>query len=69
LNFGGLPNKTKFNFDLSIDDGVFEGLELGHVTGMGLYDSRRLYFNQFSAIRGKRPRYCRCSLFTLGFKL
>jgi len=53
LNFGGLPNKTKFNFDLSIDDGVFEGLELGHVTGMGLYDSRRLYFNQFSAIRGK----------------
>ena len=53
LNFGGLPTNTKFNFDLSIDDGVFEGLELGHITGMGLYDSRRLYFNQFSAIRGK----------------
>jgi translocation and assembly module TamB len=53
LNFNGLPNKTKFNFNLSIDDCVFEGLELGHVTGMGLYDSERLYFNQFSSIRGK----------------
>ena len=53
INFGGIPNKTKFNFDLSIDDGVFEGLDLGHVTGMGLFDSRRLYFNQFTAVRGK----------------
>ena len=53
LNFGGRPNKTKFDFDLSIDESVFEGLELGHITGMGLYDSRRLYFNQFSAQRGK----------------
>ena len=44
INFGGIPNNTKFNFDLSIDDGVFEGLDLGHVTGMGLFDSRRLYF-------------------------
>jgi hypothetical protein len=25
LNFGGRPNKTKFDFDLSIDESVFEG--------------------------------------------
>ena len=53
LNFGGYPNNTIFDFDLSIENGVFEGLKLGNVKGMGLYDSSRLYFNQFSARRGK----------------
>ena len=28
-------------------------MNLGDVTGTGLFDSRRLYFNQFTAVRGK----------------
>ena len=51
IHLGGFPNKTKFDFDINIDDAMFEGLHLGSVSAFGLYDSYKLYFNKFSAIR------------------
>ena len=51
IHLGGYPNKTKFDFNLLIDDTKFEGLELGSVASYGLYNSDKLYFNKFSAIR------------------
>ena len=51
IQLGGFPNKTKFDFDINIADAVFEDLHLGSVNAFGLYDSYKLYFNKFSAIR------------------
>jgi len=51
IHLGGLPNKTKFDFDLNIEDAMFENLRLGSVKTYGLYNSNKLYFNRFSAIR------------------
>ena len=51
IQLGGFPNKTKFDFDINIVDAVFEDLHLGSVNAFGLYDSYKLYFNKFSAIR------------------
>jgi len=51
IQLGGFPNKTKFDFDINITDAIFEDLHLGSVNAFGLYDSYKLYFNKFSAIR------------------
>ena len=51
IHLGGFPNKTKFDFDLNIDHATFENLDLGSVSTVGLYDSNKLYFNNFTAIR------------------
>ena len=51
VHLGGFPNKTKFDFDLKIDNAKFEDLDLGSITTYGLYDSKKLYFNKFLAIR------------------
>ena len=51
IHLGGFPNMTKFDFSLNINDAMFEGLHLGSVAAFGLYDSYKLYFNKFSAIR------------------
>ncbi len=51
IHLGGVPNMTKFDFSLNINDAMFEGLHLGSVAAFGLYDSYKLYFNKFSAIR------------------
>ena len=51
IQLGGFPNKTKFDFDINIADAIFEDLHLGSVNAFGLYDSYKLYFNKFSAIR------------------
>ena len=51
IHLGGFPNKTKFDFDLKIDNAKFENLDLGSITTYGLYDSKKLYFNKFLANR------------------
>ena len=51
IHLGGFPNKTKFDFDLKIENAKFENLDLGSVTTYGLYDSKKLYFNKFLANR------------------
>ena len=51
IHLGGFPNKTKFDFDVNIEEAKFENLHLGSVAAVGLYDSYKLYFNNFSANR------------------
>ncbi len=52
FNLGGTPRNTKFDFDLTIEQAQFDRLPLGMVTGTGLYDGQRLYFNRFASHLG-----------------
>ena len=47
----GIPENTQFTYDLDIKNGLFDIIELGHVTGKGKYDGRRLFIETAEAIR------------------
>ena len=47
IHLGGLPNKTKFDFDLNIEDAMFENLRLGSVKTYGLYNSNKFILTDF----------------------
>ncbi len=49
-HLGGSTKKTLYNFDLEINDAVWDRLALGTVTTEGLFDGDRLYFNKYTSI-------------------
>ncbi len=46
---GGSTKKTLYNFDLEINDAVWDRLAMGTVRTEGLFDGSRLYFNKYSS--------------------
>ncbi len=55
----GIPKNTQFTYDLDIQNGLFDVIELGHVTAKGKYDGRCLFVETAEAIRhdGKITAY------------
>lgn len=53
--FGGNPDVTKYDFEIEIQDAIYDQIPLGLVLGEGLYDGKILYLNEFSSNhRGSR---------------
>ena len=50
LYLKGIPENTNFSFDLDIKNGVFDLIDLGHVTGKGKYDGHRLFVESAKAV-------------------
>jgi len=48
-HLGGSTKKTLYNFDLEINDAVWDRLALGKVTTEGLFDGDQLYFNKYAS--------------------
>ena len=48
-HLGGNTRKILYNFDLYIEDAIWDRLKMGTVTTEGLFDGKRLYFNKFSS--------------------
>jgi hypothetical protein len=51
IHLKGFPDNTNFTFDLDIDNGVFDLVELGRIKGIGKYDGRRLFVESAEATR------------------
>ena len=49
FHLGGSTRKTLYNFDLYIEDAIWDRLPLGTVTTEGLFDGKRLYFNKYTS--------------------
>jgi len=46
---GGNTGNTKYNFDLQINDAIYGLVPFGEVNMEGLFDGKRLYFNEFTS--------------------
>ena len=53
-NLSGNDIQTTFDFDVNIDDAMFDVLPLGYVEGKGNYDGNFLNFTSFSSISGEK---------------
>ncbi|MFQ6676939.1 MAG: translocation/assembly module TamB domain-containing protein [Fidelibacterota bacterium] len=49
FHLGGSPKNTLFDYDLIIEDAIWDRLALGKVASEGLFDGHRLYLNKFSS--------------------
>ncbi|NOZ76027.1 MAG: hypothetical protein GXO90_11765, partial [FCB group bacterium] len=52
FDLGGSGRKTTFRYDLAIDDGTFDRLSLGQVTGTGFYADHRWTMNDYTSLKG-----------------
>ncbi len=50
IKLGGLPNNTQFVYDLDIDDGEFDRVNLGKVISKGHYDGYRLHISNTKSV-------------------
>ena len=45
----GIPANTQFTYDFDVQNGLFDSIELGHVSGNGSYDGHRLFVKKVEA--------------------
>ena len=53
LKVGGTTEKTVFDFDMTINNAVFDKIQFGLVKGKGSYDGKNLIFSKFSSVQGQ----------------
>ncbi len=52
FDLGGSSRNTTFRYDLVIEDGTFDRLKLGQVSGTGNYQNHRWTMNDYASVKG-----------------